>query len=91
MVSSQQQANISLRKWQMYRDLTPNERLEKLLADFFAPPAETKAEYEITLTRVSEAVQEPRPIDPGVALGWLGSLSFMVAVWGVIGWEIFRP
>lgn len=35
----------------------PREILEALLANFFAPPVETPAEYEITLNQVRECMQ----------------------------------
>lgn len=35
----------------------PREVVEALMANFFSPPVETEAEYEITLNQVRECMQ----------------------------------
>jgi hypothetical protein len=55
MPSSQQTANEALIHWQALRaeGLTPAERLEVLMRDFFSPPSPSDLQYEITLRDVA--------------------------------------
>jgi hypothetical protein len=59
MSSAQQTANEALARWQALRaaGLTPDQRLEVLMADFFAPPSPTMAEYEITQRYVAAIME----------------------------------
>lgn len=55
MPTSQQTANEALIYWQGLRNqgLSPVERLEVLMRDFFSPPAPEDIEYELTLRDVA--------------------------------------
>lgn len=53
MVTPQQSADLALQQWQALRALPPDQRIDALMADFFAPPAETDLEYEITMRNVT--------------------------------------
>jgi hypothetical protein len=59
MASSQQTADEALALWQSLRaaGLTPDQRLEVLMRDFFAPPSPVDAEYEITLRYVAAVME----------------------------------
>lgn len=54
-MTSQQHANEALALYQSNRE-SPREVLEAILANFFVPPVETEPEYEITMSRVFEAM-----------------------------------
>ncbi len=56
MVIPQQSADIALRQWQSLRSLPPEDRIEALMADFFAPPPPSEFEYELTLRNISEVM-----------------------------------
>jgi hypothetical protein len=56
-MTNQQQADVLLRVWQEHRALPPDERIEALMADFFAPPPASDLEYEITLRNVSTEME----------------------------------
>lgn len=58
-MNSQQQADIALQQWQSMRDLTPEERIDMLMFDFFFPPLVSEAEYEIQLHAVSIEMANP--------------------------------
>jgi len=58
-MSSQQLANEALAIWQAHRHLPPEERIEALMANFFAPPPETDLEYEITMRNVEREMSCP--------------------------------
>lgn len=55
MASPQQTANESLARWQSLRSegLTPDQRLQVLMRDFFAAPELLDVEYEIVLRHVA--------------------------------------
>lgn len=55
MPSHQQTASEALARWQSLRaeGLTPADRLEVLMRDFFEPPSPTDLQYEITLRDVA--------------------------------------
>lgn len=55
MVTRQQNADDALAKWQSLRNegLTPIERMERLMADFFLPPIELDTKYEDQLRAVT--------------------------------------
>lgn len=55
-MTSQQSADLMLQQWQALRALPPEERIEKLFTDFFAPPPPSDLLYEITLRDVTEAM-----------------------------------
>lgn len=59
MPTSQQSANDALARWQELRasGLTPDQRLQVLMDDFFAVPAPSIAEYEITLRNVAAEME----------------------------------
>jgi hypothetical protein len=52
-MTPQQHADLALRQWQGLRSLPPDERIEILMRDFFAPPPASDLEYEITLRNVA--------------------------------------
>ena len=54
MVTPQQSADLALQQWQSLRALPPEDRIEALMADFFAPPPPSDCEYEITLRNIME-------------------------------------
>ena len=58
-MTAQDEATKLLEQWQALRrlGLAPEERLERLMGEFFAPPFPTDAEYEATLRNVAEAIQ----------------------------------
>lgn len=53
--TSQQTADEALARWQALRSdgLTPDQRLEALMRDFFAPPSPSDLLYELTLRDVA--------------------------------------
>jgi 23S rRNA A2030 N6-methylase RlmJ len=53
-MTPQRAADNALARWQQLRALSPEERIRALVADFFVPPLESDAEYEITLNTVAE-------------------------------------
>jgi hypothetical protein len=53
-MTSQQQADHLLHIWQQHRALPPDERIERLMADFFSPLPPCPTEYEATLNQVRE-------------------------------------
>lgn len=55
MSSPQQTANEALVRWQSLRSegLTPDQRLQVLMRDFFASPELLDVEYEIVLRQVA--------------------------------------
>lgn len=59
-MTSQMQADIALLRWQAtrYSELTPEQRIEMAFYDFILPPAPCQTEYEATMRRVEEAMQE---------------------------------
>ncbi len=56
-MTSQQTANEALAIWQAHRHLPPEDRIEALMANFFLPPSETDAEYEITMRAIAEQME----------------------------------
>jgi hypothetical protein len=56
MTTSQQQADAALQKWQEFRrqGLTPDERIEILMREFFADPLASEVEYQAVCRRVAE-------------------------------------
>lgn len=58
MPSPQQSANEALARWQSLRSegLTPDQRLQVLMRDFFAAPELLDVEYEITLRQIADAM-----------------------------------
>lgn len=57
MVTPQMHADLALAQWQALRGLPPQERIEHLMADFFLPPSETDLEYDLTMRRVTAAME----------------------------------
>lgn len=57
-MTSQEEASLLLQQWQALRSLPPDERIEILMADFFAPPPESDLLYELTLQCVSAEMEE---------------------------------
>jgi hypothetical protein len=53
-MTNQQQADQLLAHWQSLRPLPPDERIERLMAEFFSPLPPCQVEYEATLNRVRE-------------------------------------
>lgn len=53
-MTSQQHADILLRRWQALRPLAPEERIQRLIDDFFSPLPPTEIEFDLTLDRVRE-------------------------------------
>jgi hypothetical protein len=55
-MNRQQSANLALSQWQALRSagLTPQQRIEQLFADFFAPIPPSDIEYQATLNRIAE-------------------------------------
>ena len=58
-MTSQQHADLALQQWQAMRDLTPEERIDMLMFDFFFPPPISEAEYQIQLSAVSVEMANP--------------------------------
>ncbi len=56
MVTSQQSADAALQQWQQLRNsgLTPEQRLDRLMAEFFLPPIDLDVRYQDQIDRVSE-------------------------------------
>lgn len=54
MVTPQQTADLALQQWQSLRSLPPEDRIDALMANFFAPPPPSDFEYELTLRYISE-------------------------------------
>jgi hypothetical protein len=52
-MTPQQQADITLARWQALRWVAPEERIEILMRDFFAPVPPCDVEYEATLRNVA--------------------------------------
>lgn len=53
-MTPQMSADIALQQWQALRSLPPDERIEILMADFFAPLQPCDVEYEANMRRVYE-------------------------------------
>lgn len=53
-MTNQQQADAALQQWQALRSLPPDERIEVLMAEFFAPLQPCDVEYEANMRRVYE-------------------------------------
>jgi hypothetical protein len=55
-MNRQQSANLELAQWQALRNagLTPEQRMERLMSDFFAPIPPSDIEYQATLNRIAE-------------------------------------
>jgi hypothetical protein len=60
MVSPQQQADADLAEWQRLRNagLTPEQRLDALMATFFQPPIELDVRYQDQLNAVMMEMAE---------------------------------
>ncbi len=58
MVTPQESADLALRQWQSLRSLPPEDRIDALMANFFAPPPASDFEYEITLRNISEIMAD---------------------------------
>jgi hypothetical protein len=58
-MNRQQSANLELAQWQSLRNagLTPEQRIEALFADFFAPIPPSEIEYQATLNRIAEEME----------------------------------
>src|SRR5579862_6239933 len=57
-MNSQQKADLLLAQWQSLRSLSPDERIERLFLDFFAPLDMTDVEFEAVLREVGLAMRE---------------------------------
>ena len=57
-MNSQQKADLLLAQWQSLRSLPPDERIERLFLDFFAPLDMTDVEFEAVLREVGAAMRE---------------------------------
>lgn len=55
-LTSQQQADIALQRWQAHPGLTPEERIEMAFYDFLLPPPISMAEFERQLDRIQECI-----------------------------------
>jgi hypothetical protein len=55
-MNRQQSANLALCQWQALRNagLTPEQRMERLMSEFFAPIPPSDIEYQATLNRIAE-------------------------------------
>ena len=53
-MTDQQQADLLLAQWQALRMLEPEERIERLMADFFSPLSPCATEYEATLNSIRD-------------------------------------
>jgi hypothetical protein len=55
-VTNQQTADLALAQWQALRNagLAPEQRIERLMSDFFAPIPPGDAEYDVTLNSIAE-------------------------------------
>lgn len=60
MVTPQQNADVELARWQALREieLTPAERMSRLIADFFLPPIDLDTKYEDQLRAVAEEMND---------------------------------
>lgn len=58
LTTPQHHADMLLRQWQALHSLPPEERIERLFLDFFAPPPPSDLEYEITLRQITETMME---------------------------------
>lgn len=56
-MTPQMSADAALQQWQALRSLPPDERIEVLMAEFFAPPPESDLLYEITLRNVATEME----------------------------------
>lgn len=56
-MTPQQSADVDLHQWQSLRHLVPEDRIEALMASYFAEPMQSALEYQITLDRVAEAMR----------------------------------
>lgn len=56
-MTSQQHADAALAQWQSLRALPPDDRIAAIMADFFAPPTVSEAEYDITLRDVAAEME----------------------------------
>jgi hypothetical protein len=59
-MTPQMQASLALAQWQELRNagLTPGQRIEALMRDFFAPVPVSDFEYELTLRDVAMTMAE---------------------------------
>jgi hypothetical protein len=60
MTTRQQHADAALQHWQDLRARFPNpeERIEQLMIDFFRHPVASAVEYDATLRRVTEEMED---------------------------------
>lgn len=60
MQTSQQHADTALQQWQQLRNagLTPQQRIERLVSEFFAPPINLDVKYEDQLRAVTMEMAE---------------------------------
>jgi len=57
-VTPQQRASLDLARWQAMRDLPPEERIDRLMSDFFKAPLELDVRYSDVLAAVSAEMAE---------------------------------
>ena len=63
-MTSQQEAQQMLDRWQELRGLPPEERISILMQDFFHPPIALDVRYEDTLRSLSDAMVEDQAVWP---------------------------
>jgi hypothetical protein len=57
-MTSQQEADFALAQWQALRALAPEERIDRLMTEFFQPPIELDVRYQDQINAVmSEMAQ----------------------------------
>ncbi len=54
---NQLDASTALHEWQRLRDLPPEERIERLMAEFFLPPIDLDVRYQDQLNAVTAEME----------------------------------
>ena len=57
-MTPQQRANLDLARWQAMRELPPEERIDRLMSDFFKAPLDLDVRYSDVLAAVRAEMAE---------------------------------
>jgi len=57
-MTPQQRANLDLARWQAMRELPPEERIDRLMSDFFQAPLDLDVRYSDVLAAVGAEMAE---------------------------------
>jgi len=57
-MTPQDRANLELARWQAMRELSPEERIDRLISDFFKAPVDLDVRYSDVLAAVRAEMAE---------------------------------